>query len=308
MVTVVVLSRNRRKLLEKCLGTLMAQDCPALEYEVVVIDDGSEDDTGEAVATLAREHGNLRYVYQPHLGIPAARNRGLAESRGSVVAFVADDYELAPDYVRTVQRLFEERPETKVVRFKIVAAGTGFSDRVGHLHYNSAMIQTLVRPSGDSPGLFDRLQAVAQYREETTTNHDLPAAGGAAYRREVFEMAGKFDESLLRGEDSDLAVRLRQHGVGILYYPFHSIRRHYEPYFRETLAKSFHAGMNRYRYQRKHEAGAGVPPGKLFAMAAPFVDCRRTGHLRDFVLSYPWLRLLIVVNKLGYLTAAIREG
>ena len=307
MLTVVVLTRNRRKLLEKCLVTLMAQDCGSLRYEVVVIDDGSEDDTREAVGALAQRHANLRYVYQSHRGIPATRNRGLAEARGRLVAFVADDYELAPDYVRTVQRLFEERPETKVVRFKVVAAGAGFSDRIGHMYYSFSVLQRLIPGIGDRPGFFDRLRTVARYREEATTNHNLEAAGGAAYRREVFDVAGKFDESLLRGEDSDMAVRLRQQSISILYYPFHCIRRHYEPYFREALAKSFLAGMNRYQYHRKHQSGSGVVAGKMFAIASAFVHSKCTGHLWDFVLNYPWLTLLEAANKLGYLAAAMKK-
>lgn len=271
------------------------------------MDDGSEDDTREAVGALAQRHANLRYVYQSRRGIPAARNRGLAEARGRLVAFVADDYELAPDYVRTVLRLFEERPETMVLRFKVVAAGTGFSDRVGHMYYSFSVLQRLIPGSGDRPGFLDRLRTVARYREEATTNHNLEAAGGAAYRREVFDIAGRFDESLLRGEDSDMAVRLRQQGISILYYPFHCIRRHYEPYFRAALAKNFLAGMNRYRYRRKHQSGGGVVVGKMFAVAAAFVHSRRTGHLWDFVLNYPWLTLLEAANKLGYLAAAMKK-
>jgi GT2 family glycosyltransferase len=310
MVTVVVLTRNRRKLLEKCLETLMAQDCAPLAYEVVVLDDGSEDDTRVVVGVLTRRHANLRYVYQPHRGIPAARNRGLAEARGGLVAFVADDYEMAPDYVSTVRRLFEERPETKVVRFKVVSAGKGFSDRVGHMYYSFSVLQRLLPASADRLGFLDRLRMVARYREEATTNHNLEAAGGAAYRREVFDVAGKFDESLLRGEDSDFAARLRRHGIPILYYPFHCIRRHYESYFREALAKSFLAGMNRYRYHRKHQSGSGavVVVGKLFAIAAALVYSGHTGHLRGFILNYPWLTLLEAANKLGFLAAAIKRS
>lgn len=308
MVTVVVLTRNRRKLLEKCLSTLMAQDCAPFEFEVVVMDDGSEDDTREAVEALTQRHANLRYVYQPHRGIPAARNRGLAEARGGLVAFVADDYELAPDYVPTVRRLFDEQPEMKVLRFKVVAAGKNFSDRVGHMYYTYSVLQRLIPASADTSGFLDRLRTVARYREEATTDHHLEAAGGAAYRREVFDVAGTFDESLLRGEDSDFAARLRRHGIPILYYPFHCIRRHYEPFFREALAKSFRAGMNSYRYHRKHESGSGAAVmGKLFAIAAALVYSGHTGHLRGFILNYPWLTLLEVANKLGFLAATIKR-
>jgi hypothetical protein len=65
--------------------------------------------------------------------------------------------------------------------------------------------------------------------------------------------------------------------------------------------------MNRYRYRRKHQSGGGVVVGKMFAVAAAFVHSRRTGHLWDFVLNYPWLTLLEAANKLGYLAAAMKK-
>lgn len=306
-LSVVVLTWNRGKLLAKCLATLLAQDYAPAEYEVVVVDDGSEDDTRDVVGALARRHTNLRYVYQPHKGIPAARNRGLAEARGGLVAYVADDYEFAPDYVSTVRRLFAERPETKVVRFKMVAAGRSFSDRVGHMYCSFSTLQRLIPAGGDGSVFFGRLRAVARYREQATTKHNLEAAGGAAYRREVFDAAGRFDESLQRSEDSDMAARLRRHGIPILYYPDHCIRRHYEPYFSVALAQSFHAGMNRCDYHRKHRSGSGVVVRKLFALASALVYSKRDGQLTAFVLNSPWLALLEAANKLGFLTAAIKR-
>jgi len=307
-LSVVVLTWNRGELLAKCLATLLAQDCAPSEYEVVVVDDGSEDDTRDVVGALVPRHANLRYICQPHRGIPAARNRGLAEARGGLIAYVADDYELAPDYVPTVRRLFAEQPELKVVRFKMVAAGRGFSDRVGHMYYTLSTLQRLVPVDGNTPSSLERLRSVARYREHATTKHNLEAAGGAAYRREVFDIAGTFDESLLRSEDSDLAARLRQHDIPILYYPDHCIRRHYEPYFSEALARSFRTGMNRYRYHRKHRSYGGAVAEKLFALAAALVHSKCNSRLTLFLLDYPWLTLLEAANKLGFLTAAIKRS
>jgi len=308
MVSVVVLTRNRKELLGRCLLTLTRQDLPAWEYEVVVVDDGSEDGTRDEVQELGRRHANLRHARQPYRGIPAARNRGLAEARGAIVAFVADDYELAPDYVRTIRHLLADETGNQVVRFKVVRAGVSFSDRVGHSYYRLSTLRRLLpRGGGTRAGFLKRFRALARWREEATTDHHLEAAGGAAYRREVFAAVGAFDESLLRGEDSDFAARLRHHNIPVLYFPFHHIRRHYEPFFREGLAKSYRAGLYRYQFRRKHSAGGEAELGRLLVMSAALVHCARTGGVLDLIFSYPWLLLLEAFNKVGFLAGVVRE-
>lgn len=94
-ISVVVCTYNRAAILGDCLDSLVAQDFPPPRYEVVVIDDGSADDTRRVVEARGDGRAAVRYVRQANGGLNAARNRGVAEARGAWVCFLDDD-ELAP--------------------------------------------------------------------------------------------------------------------------------------------------------------------------------------------------------------------
>jgi glycosyltransferase involved in cell wall biosynthesis len=319
MVSLIVLTHNRARLLEQCVRSLLQQDWPSEDYEIIVADDGSTDGTAESLKRLASSHPNLYYLRQPHKGVAAARNLGLVAARGEILSFLADDYELAPDYVRTVVRLMNQDTSEMVIRFKVVAAGTDLSSRVIDFYYSLGTVKRLVPLMPEvSPrwGRWNRFRAIARYIEQPTTHHDMEAAGGAAFRRKVFEVVGIFDESLVRCEDSDMGTRLREHNIGIYYYPFHQIRHHYERFPGEALRKSFRTGMNRYRYHRKHRFRDGPTTMSFIAMGVEkavtsvgaFIYCGRRGRLHELLLYFPCLLLLEGANKLGYLTAMLGRG
>src|ERR1017187_2609189 len=92
-ITVVVCTYNRAELLRGALESLVRQRTSGhLNYEVIVVDDGSADSTKQVVD--AYRHSSsvpIRYVSQMHAGIAAARNRGVRESYGDWIAFFDDD-------------------------------------------------------------------------------------------------------------------------------------------------------------------------------------------------------------------------
>jgi len=310
VVSIVVLTRNRRPLLERCLRSLLCQREPGCEYEVVVVDDGSTDDTRPWVESLARRVPLLRYSYQPHRGVGAARNLGLSLARGQVIAFVADDYELAPDYVKTVQELLRAHPEVGAVRFKVVAASNDWASRGLSLYYTLGVIQRLACAS--SPGSsWECVRKLASYKEVPTTDHALEPAGAAAFRRWVFDQVGWFDASLRRSEDADLGNRLRAHGIRVLYYPYHGIRHHYERWPREALAKAYATGVFRFHYHRKHHFGPlGFPRGlvqlasrKLAVLVGLLLYAGRQGWIGELAVTAPILASLELANKAGHAVA-----
>lgn len=317
MVSLIILTHNRKRLLEQCVRSLLQQDWRSEDYEIIVVDDGSSDGTAESLEGLLSSHLNLYYLRQPHKGVAAARNLGLSAARGEIVCFLADDYELAPDYVRTVVRLMKENTVAMVVRFKVIAAGADLSSRVSDFYYRLGAVKRIVDVAPETTSrrweTWNRFRAIAHYIEQPTAQHGLEAAGGAAFRRTVFETVGIFDESLERSEDTDMATRLRGHNIEFYYYPFHQIRHHYERFPAEALRKCFRTGMNRYRYHRKHRfrdgpttmsfISLGVEKG-LTSLGA-FIYCGRHGRLHELLLYFPFLLLLEGANKLGYLTAIL---
>jgi len=102
MLAVVVPSRNRSRLLADCVESLLRQDAE-VPYEVLVIDDGSTDDTRQRIEALVPgAEGRLRYLRQAPSGLNAARNTGIRNTEAATIAFLDDDA-LAPEtYVQAV--------------------------------------------------------------------------------------------------------------------------------------------------------------------------------------------------------------
>ena len=99
-VSVVVPTHNRAQMVERCLRALAAQTYSS--FEVIVVDDGSRDDTQAVLQRFAAAHPQLALTLlqnDPQRGANASRNRGIAESRGSLVAFEDDDCEADPGWV-----------------------------------------------------------------------------------------------------------------------------------------------------------------------------------------------------------------
>ena len=77
----------------KCVDSLLAQDLPASDYEIILVDDESPDACPQICDEYAKEHANIRVIHQTNAGLSAARNAGLKVAKGEYVCFVdSDDY------------------------------------------------------------------------------------------------------------------------------------------------------------------------------------------------------------------------
>lgn len=101
-VTVVICTRNRPNLLQKCLAAV-SRLCPPPQHVLVIDNSEGNDDTGK----VARDYG-ARYVIEPTPGLSHARNRGLAECSTDLVAFLDDDVTPAPDWLTLLVSPFED--------------------------------------------------------------------------------------------------------------------------------------------------------------------------------------------------------
>jgi glycosyltransferase involved in cell wall biosynthesis len=109
-VSVIITTYNSGPLIVYALNALQAQSLPAGLIEILVVDDGSTDDTWQHLSELAAQRTNIKIFRQPHTGGPSAgRNRGLAEASGEFVFFHdADDY-LGPDALRRLLSLARQQ-------------------------------------------------------------------------------------------------------------------------------------------------------------------------------------------------------
>jgi N-acetylglucosaminyl-diphospho-decaprenol L-rhamnosyltransferase len=195
-VDVVIVAYNRYELTDSCLRHLAAQ---TLEHSVIVVDNGSTDDTSERVAAdwPALELGRLPHNH----GFAQACNGGVAAGSGEIVVLLNNDVDVRPDFLeRLVSPLCED-------------AGLG-SVAALMLQPGERLIDSAGLAADAVLGGFPRLQGMdtGEARRERPLLTG-PAGTAAAYRRAAWQQAGGLDESIFAYmEDFDLALRLRSAG------------------------------------------------------------------------------------------------
>lgn len=111
-LSVVVPTYNRKETLRLCLEALGRQNWSGPAFEVLVVDDGSTDGTGEMVEVLARSVPfNLRYFVMGHKGPAAVRNEGIRNAAGEILLFIGDDIIASPRLAEEHVRWHLEHPE-----------------------------------------------------------------------------------------------------------------------------------------------------------------------------------------------------
>ena len=182
VVTLIVASHNGERFLAETLESAFAQDFDS--FEVVFVDDGSEDHTAEIAKSFP-----VVYDHHSNRGLAAARNTGLARARGEFIAFLDDDDILPPTKLGVQVGYLREHPEVGCVLGR----------------------QEWIVEDGVEPPPLTRDPVVGEL-------------GGiqfvtAMIRRGVLEELGGFDPSFRYAEDRDLFIRLRERGVEIAVLP-----------------------------------------------------------------------------------------
>jgi len=112
-VSVVIPTRNRPEAIVRCLDALATQRFPSDDFEVIVVDDGSNPPLTLEVGRWSSRF-DLKLIHQKNTGPGGARNRGVAEARGEFLAFTDDDCLPTPDWLRDVVAALERQPEALV--------------------------------------------------------------------------------------------------------------------------------------------------------------------------------------------------
>lgn len=183
LISVIMPCWNREDLIGQAIESVRAQTWR--NWELVVVDDGSTDGS-EAVIGRCGADPRIRCIRQNHGGVSAARNRGLAESRGAIIAYLDSDNVWYPGYLAAVARIFAAEPDTECAYGAMLHEGA----RAGRRSLR-------FRP-------FDR----SVLREGNYI--DLSAF---SHRRELVDRYGGFDPALTRLVDWDLILRYTADGA-----------------------------------------------------------------------------------------------
>lgn len=187
MISIIIPLYNKGKLVERSLGSIVAQDFH--DCEVIVVDDGSTDDSAEVVRCYAAGHGldMLRVIQQDNAGVGAARNRGIAEARGEYVTFLDADDEWRPGHLEALAALARNYPQCAVFATNyenLMADGRIVPNRLSRLPFtgDTGVIDNyFVMAAESNPPLWtsavmarrDALQAVEGFPEGIKSGEDL---------------------------------------------------------------------------------------------------------------------------------------
>lgn len=214
-VSVVVCTRDRADSLRVALRSLLA--CDYRHLDVVVVDNAPlTDSTRDLVAEL--DDPRVRRVLEPRVGLSRARNRGVAEARGHVIAFTDDDVIVDRLWVRALLRGFARHESVGCVTGLVTAA-----------ELETPAQQYFERKVGWSDDFVPRLFDLREHRVDVPLYPYLAGSFGAganfAVAREALAAVGAFDEALgagspaKGGEDIDYFLRLVLSGFAIAYEP-----------------------------------------------------------------------------------------
>ncbi len=211
-ISLIIPTHNRAEPLLAALESVARQDLPAQEWECVVVNNNSADDTESRFAAFAAEHAGLhfRMVFESNPGLSHARNRGLRETTTPLVAFIDDDERINPGFLRAYAAFFDAHPDAVVAGGRIIAEYP--AGRPGWMsHYTE-------RPIANPMDFGPEVRPFPAGR--------IPGGGNMAFRRSVVAKYGDFDPALGRvngkltgGEESDFFQRLQRGGETLWYVP-----------------------------------------------------------------------------------------
>jgi GT2 family glycosyltransferase len=233
--SVVIPTYRRRDAAVRLVRALANQTIPASDYEVVVVANGPDDGTREALAALEVPY-SLRVFYRDTPGRAAARNAGVSVARGDVIIMLDDDMEPIPGFVAAHVAAHRDG-EPKAVMGPVPIA----------------ISESASAPSAYVGAKFNRhLESLARSGGPTTARDFY--GGNVSVPRDVFLRIAGFDERFTEygNEDVELSLRLTSAGVPIVYDPSAVATQHYDKDFAALAADTVAKGRTAVQLVRLH--------------------------------------------------------
>ncbi len=210
MISIIICTYNRDRFLGSCLESLTSQSCSPSGYEIILVNNRSTDNTHQLCTDFAAGNPGfqIRYFIEENQGLSFARNRGLREAEGDLLAFVDDDAVLCRDYVKNLRDQF---------------GGSGIVAGGGKI----LPMWEKSRPKWMSRFLLPLVSVIDLGPEQVKfAGKKYPIGANMFFRREVFGKVGLFDTRLGRSggnmmgsEEKDIFLKIKAEGHDIFYFP-----------------------------------------------------------------------------------------
>ena len=230
-ISIIIVNLNGHALLADCLDALAAQNYPRDRVEIILVDNGSSDDSVPFVREL---YPHVRVIEAGrNLGFAGGNNLGARVATGDYLALINNDARADPNWLRAMVKVLEEQPEVACAASKILDRDGKTIDFVGpamNLYGRSFQIDEGMPVA---PGFYDEPRELL-----------APCGGAMMVRRDAFSQVGGFDEDYVAYfEDLDLGWRLWLYGHKVLFVP-------------QSIV-----------YHKQHQTGSGFPVEQRYTLS-----------------------------------------
>lgn len=218
---------NSEKTINLCLDAALNQSISKDTYEIIVVDDGSIDNT----ANIVSKYDLVKLIRQSNHGPATARNHGAKEAKGDILIFTDSDCEIDADFIKNILSQFDENTQ-------IVGVQGGYKTKQKEFiaQFGQAEIET------------------RYIKMEKNKYIDFIGTYAAAYRANVFQKYGGFDTSFPTacGEDAEFSYRLNEDGYKLVFSRLAFVYHQHPSTLNQYLRVKFYRGFWRVRLHRKH--------------------------------------------------------
>lgn len=191
-ISVIVPAYNAQPYISRCIEALLSQSFNPNNYEVIVVDDGSSDQTADIIKNYP-----VKYVYQKNQGPATARNRGVKEAKGDIILFTDADCVPTGNWIEEMVRPFKS-PDIAAVKGAYLTNQKEVVARLAQVEFEER---------------FEMLKKADSI--------DMVDTYSAGFRKAIFSQMGGFDTTfpVANNEDTDLSYKMSRHGFKMVFNP-----------------------------------------------------------------------------------------
>lgn len=211
-ISIIIPTYNRASQLALCLESLTKQDYKE-KFELVIVDDGSTDNTKEVIGSFFKQHKkriDVKYLHQKNQGCAAARNTGIQHAQGEYLFFTDDDCIVPPNWITRILEGFKKYPRASAV-------GGWYEVNEKNLQKNK-YLQVFYRRHKIYYEDYENYEFISSsgYKKNPCGN-----TANVAYKRNVFDTIGYFNAWTKKTANIDweFKIRAHYHGLHMLYIP-----------------------------------------------------------------------------------------
>lgn len=227
--SLIIPAYNSEKRIGFCLDKALDQSVSKDTCEIIVVDDGSIDNT----ANIVSKYDSVKLIRQRNHGPAAARNHGAKEAKGDILIFTDSDCEIDVDFIKNILSQFDANTQIAGVQGRYKTKQKEFIAQFGQVEIETRYIKM-----------------------EQNRYIDFIGTYAAAYRANVFQKYGGFDTSfpIACGEDVEFSYRLSKDGYKLLFCGEVFVYHQHPSTLKQYLRTKYYRGFWRVRLHKKHFA------------------------------------------------------